>query len=328
MEYEKLYLKTFDEVHSNKENYIKNKLIEYINNDYGFNKASNEILEESEKKFETNKFNITNPYTDLIYIFNNERKKYSKNFNENVFKRDVKPVFDNLQINDYSFEDLIKDLAEYNSETNTYRIFRNHYTLFDLIYKSEDFSEFEIKEYDSDQEYTNILMKYKNLVFPDSKENTENINFVNKINSQDNICNDIVNNGSINNKTKSPEEDKTKSLFTSEENCLIIYLLKSILSDRGFETDAELYKVLSLIHVKKLSEFGNKDSYRSTHEYRALSGKFNNINLVNINKNPKYQLQDFYYLLDGLSSKLKAQNLKNIYEKTEKLKSIFETQIR
>ena len=47
MEYEKLYLKTFDEVHSNTENYIKNKLIEYINNDYGFNKASNEILEES-----------------------------------------------------------------------------------------------------------------------------------------------------------------------------------------------------------------------------------------------------------------------------------------
>ena len=44
MEYEKLYLKTFNEVHSNKENYIKNKLIEYINKDYGFNKASNEIL--------------------------------------------------------------------------------------------------------------------------------------------------------------------------------------------------------------------------------------------------------------------------------------------
>jgi hypothetical protein len=96
MEYEKLYLKTFDEVHSFTENYIKNKLIEYINIDYGFNKASNEILVESEKKFETNKFNTNNPYTDLIYIFNNERKKYSKNIYENVFKRDVKPAFDNL----------------------------------------------------------------------------------------------------------------------------------------------------------------------------------------------------------------------------------------
>jgi hypothetical protein len=323
MEYEKLYLKTFDEVHSFTENYIKNKLIEYINIDYGFNKASNEILVESEKKFETNKFNTNNPYTDLIYIFNNERKKYSKNIYENVLKRDVKPVFDNLEINDYTFEDLIKDLAEYYSETNTYRIFRNHYTLFDIIYKSEDFSEFEIKEYDSDQEYSRILTKYKNLAFSDSKENTENI----KINSQDNISNDIENNDSINNKTKSSEEDKTKILFTSEENCLLIYLLKSIMLEGGFETDAELYKVLSLIHVKKLSEFGNKNSYRSTHEYRALSGKFNVINIVNIDKNPKYKLQDFYYLLDGLSSKLKVQNLKNIYEKSEKIKSMIETQI-
>ena len=190
MEYEKLYLKTFDEVHSNIENYIKNKLIEYINKDYGFNKASNEILEECEKKFETNKFNTTNPYTDLIYIFNNERKKYSKNFNENVFKRDVKQVFDNLQINEYSFEDLIKDLAEYYSETDTYRIFRNENRFFELIYKSEDFSRFEIKEYDTVLENTEIFNYYRGLVYPESKVTKDNV----KVNMQ-NITtseNDII----------------------------------------------------------------------------------------------------------------------------------------
>ena len=170
MEYEKLYLKTFDEVHSNTENYIKNKLIESINNDYGFNKTSNEILEENQKKFETNKFNITKPYNDLIYIFNNERKNYSKNIYENILKRHVKPAFDNLIIKGYSFEDLIKDLAEYYSETNTYRIFRNHYILFDLIYRSEDFSEFEIKEYDTVLENTEIFNYYRGLVYPESKQ--------------------------------------------------------------------------------------------------------------------------------------------------------------
>ena len=127
-------------------------------------------MEESEKKFETNKFNTTNPYTDLIYIFNNERKKYSKNFNENVFKRDVKPVFDNLNIKGYSFEDLIKDLAEYYSETDTYRIFRNENRLFELIYKSEDFSKFEIKEYDTVLENTEIFNYYRGLVYPESKQ--------------------------------------------------------------------------------------------------------------------------------------------------------------
>ena len=148
MEYEKLYLKTFDEVHSNTENYIKNKLIESINNDYGFNKTSNELLEENQKKFETNKFNITKPYNDLIYIFNNERKNYSKNIYENVLKRHVKPAFDNLIIKGYSFEDLIKD----------------------LIYRSEDFSEFEIKEYDTVLENTEIFNYYRGLVYPESKQ--------------------------------------------------------------------------------------------------------------------------------------------------------------
>lgn len=170
MEFEKLYQKTLDETHSKIENYIKTKLIESLNNDYGFNEASREILDENEIKFKTNKFNTIPPYTDLIYIFNNERKKYSKNINENVLKRDVKPVFDNLNIKGYTFEDLINDLAEYYTEINTYRIFRNHYTLFDLIYRSEDFSKFEIKEYDTVLENTKIFNYYRDLVYPESKQ--------------------------------------------------------------------------------------------------------------------------------------------------------------
>ena len=127
-------------------------------------------MEESDKKNRADKFNSTSPYTELIHIFNNDRKKYSKNIDENVFKRDVKPAFDNLQINDYSFEDLIIDFATYNSENDTYRIFRNHNLLFDLIYKSEDFSKFEIKEYDTILENTEIFNYYRSLVYPESKE--------------------------------------------------------------------------------------------------------------------------------------------------------------
>lgn len=233
MEYEKLYLKTFNEVHSNTENYIKNKLIEYINNDYGFNKASNEILEESEKKFETNKFNTTNPYTDLIYIFNNERKKYSKNFNENVFKRDVKPVFDNLNIKGYSFEDLIKDLAEYYSETDTYRIFRNENRLFELIYKSEDFSRFEIKEYDPVLENTEIFNYYRGLVYPESKVTKDNV----KVNMQ-NITtseNDII---------------YKLNEFEEDEKYLILHALYKVLDGKKIDSkNIELTEFLRIIRI-------------------------------------------------------------------------------
>jgi len=327
MEYEKLYLKTFNEVHSNLENYIKNKLIESINKDYGFNEASKEVLEESEKKFETNKFNVTKPFTDLIYIFN-KRNKYSKNINENILKRDVKPVFDNLNIKGYSFEELIKDLAEYYSEINIYRIFRNENTLYELIYKTEDLSEFEIKEYDSGQEHTNTLMKYKKLAFPDSKDKTENINFVEKMNIPDYNINDIDNNSLQNNETKPLNENTSKINLTNEENCIIIFLFKSILLEGGFTSDTELCKVISLIQIKQISEFGSKDSFRSSKEYIAIRGKINNINLKDISKNNKQLLKEYYSILKKLSNKIKSQKLKNINSKIKILIDEIETQIK
>lgn len=233
MEYEKLYLKTFDEVHSNTENYIKNKLIEYINIDYGFNEASKEILEESKIKFEKNKFNTTKPYTDLIYVFNNERKKYSKNIYENVLKRHVKPAFDNLNIKGYSFEDLIKDLAEYYSETNTYRIFRNENRLFELIYKSEDFSRFEIKEYDTVLENTEIFNYYRGLVYPESKVTKDNV----KVNMQ----NITTNENDIIYKLNEFEED---------EKYLILHALYKVLDGKKIDSkNIELTEFLRIIRI-------------------------------------------------------------------------------
>ena len=262
MEYEKLYLKTFNEVHSNIENYIKNELIEYINKDYGFNKASNEILEESEKKFETNKFNTTNPYTDLIYIFNNERKKYSKNFNENVFKRDVKPVFDNLQINEYSFEDLIKDLAEYYSETDTYRIFRNENRLFELIYKSEDFSRFEIKEYDTILENTEIFKYYCKLVNPQGN-NPMMLNGIETENNQDNKATKKIN----------------KQVFDLNEQALILNLC---LEDKNSIPLTEKTKLLILIGEINEEKIFNEDSsinnfYKKVNEGCQRRGSISNM---------------------------------------------------
>lgn len=233
MEYEKLYLKTFDEVHSNTENYIKNKLIEYINIDYGFNEASKEILEESKIKFEKNKFNTTKPYTDLIYVFNNERKKYSKNIYENVLKRHVKPAFDNLNIKGYSFEDLIKDLAEYYSETNTYRIFRNENRLFELIYKSEDFSRFEIKEYDTVLENTEIFNYYRGLVYPESKVTKDNV----KVNMQ------II---------TTSENDIIYKLneFEEDEKYLILHALYKVLDGKKIDSkNIELTEFLRIIRI-------------------------------------------------------------------------------
>ena len=290
MEYEKLYLKTFNEVHSNTENYIKTKLIESINNDYGFNEASKEILEENEIKFQTNKFNTTPPYTDLIYIFN-KRIKYSKNINENALKRDVKPMFDNLNIKGYSFEDLIKDLAEYFSETNTYRIFRNHYILFDLIYKSEDFSRFEIKEYDTVIENTEIFNYYRGLIYPQEK-------IKNKV---DHKTIPIIN--SI---------EKSEQIKLSEkEIALLIHLQIKLLKDKNNVPKTEIYKSYSLINVRSIDSFENNKSYKGTYAYHILSANYDSISLNKINEASDRNIEAIIGDLMELSNKIKPLKMIN-----------------
>lgn len=170
MEFETLFLKTYNEVHLASENYIKKRLIDSVEIGLAFVKISNELLEEHTNKFTTDKFNYLLPYTDLIYTFEKHKKNYSKNSYENALKRDVKPLFETLELKEYSYEQLIIDLATYYSETNIYRIFRNQHSLYDLIYKSENFSKFEIQEYETEIENTEIFDYFHNLVYPKSEK--------------------------------------------------------------------------------------------------------------------------------------------------------------
>ncbi len=303
MEFETLYLKTFNEVHLASENYIKKRLIDSIEVGFSFVKTSNELLEEHTNKFSIDKFNCDQPYTDLIYTFEKHKKNYSKNSYENALKRDVKPLFETLEIKGYSFEQLIIDLATYYSETNIYRIFRNQYGLYDLIYKSEDFSRFEIKEYETYLENTEIFSYYKKIVHPENKaanKKSKNIKNITQLNENN---------------------------FSNIENSLLLYLFISIMKDNGFDTSAELYKTLSLIKIKPHFEFENKDSYRSTFEYKAISGKVNDIDLNNISSNHKIQLKELKHQLDELMLKIKPFKLKYINKKIEELKSNILTQI-
>lgn len=321
MEYEKLYIEKYNENFNSFSNLIKNKLVDYCGNELNYSKATEEIFKLEKKLYKESKFNYEEPYTTLYGIFEKHKKDYKRNFIEKSLNLNVKPYFEELKISNYTFEDLVKDLACEYSKIDVFRILRNQHELYSLIYNSEDFSEFEIKEYDTVLENTEIFKKYKNLVYPNTKNYNENIENEPKNTIANSITKEIENNSSIKKETKLPKEDKTKIILTNEENCLLIYLFKSIMLEGGFKTDAELYKVLSLIQIKKLSEFGNKDSYRSTNEYRALSGKINNINLDNIEKNLKYQLQEFKYLLDDLSTKIKVQNLQTTNKKIKDLKS-------
>ncbi|WP_320815630.1 hypothetical protein [Flavobacterium sp.] len=303
MEFETLYLKRFNEVKLATENYIKTRLIDSVEIGLEFVNISNELLEDHIDKFSTDKFNCFQPYTDLIYTFEKHKKNYSKNSYENSLKRDVKPLFETLEIKEDSFEQLIMDLATYYSETNIYRIFRNQHSLYNLIYKSEDFSKFEIQEYETEIENTEVFNYYKKIVYPENKA----------VNKKSKTLKDIT--------------QLSENNFSSIENSLLLYIFISIMKNNGFDTNAELYKTLSLIKIKPHFDFENNDSYRSSLEYKAISGKVNDIDLNNISSNHKFQLKEFKDQLNELKLKIKPFKLKNINIKIEELKSNILTQI-
>lgn len=122
-----------------------------------------------------------------------------------------------------------------------------------------------------------------------------------------------------------PNEVVNDYNFSNTESCLLIYLFISIMKKNDFDTDAEIYKVLSLIKIKPSHEFENKNSYRSSIEYKAISGKVINIDLDNLSTNNKFQLKELNNCLDKLKLKIKPLNLKKINKKIKEIQSIDST---
>lgn len=171
MEFEKTYKEAFNKAHIKTESYIKEYLTNKENAIYNFTENSKNILDEYYQSLEKNKFQTQGLWCNLYVEFENSRKKIKINSIQNSFQIKVLPLFntyveESLIDNTYTFENLIEKIAEYNSRINTYRLFRNHFKLFEMIYDSNDYSKFEIKEYDTSIENTKVFKYYKKLKYP------------------------------------------------------------------------------------------------------------------------------------------------------------------
>ena len=186
MEFEKIYKKAFNKSHLETENYIKGYLTKNENSIYKYSVISKLILEEYYKKVRENKFNSEDLWGNLIAAFEKGLQTIKTDPINNSFKLNVLPLFNNYKKDgslneDYSFEELIKETAIYNSKTKTYNIFRNHEKLFEMIYNSNDYSKFEIKDYNEVLENTEVYTYYNKLLHPHLYENNPEKNIIKNI---------------------------------------------------------------------------------------------------------------------------------------------------
>lgn len=291
MDYNKIFEGMFNTTHQITEDYIKTKLQEGIQDEIiSFSLISNELLEEHYNYVNNHEIKTSEELNVLYIAYTEGKVKYGNNI-KNLIEKIVKPLFQEDTTTIYSIEGLINTIAEYESNINIYRIFRNKQILFEMIYDSKDFSKFEIKEYNTIMESIKIESYYKNILYP---------NFEIK---------DITN-------IKKPKIDINKNTteiennfnFSENEKEILFLALYKILDEGKINGKliklefTEYYKITSIVNLNDISSLSS-DNYKNSSKYRVLTNGIEHIS-------DDLQLQN--KLLDILLAKTKKAKLRTM----------------
>lgn len=234
MEFENIYNDAFKKKHVETEKFIKDFLTDDENSIYDFNTNHNELIKIREEIYKDSKFNISDIYIDLLKNFNEFTSKIQEKPIENTLKLKILPLYNTYLdkgLISITFEQLIVELANYKSENNAFRIFRNQYHLFEKIYESKDYSKYEIKEYGMILESTDIY-KYYFKIKQSNKKTTS------KYNSE------IINNSNILEKYSKIDD------FEIEEKYLLLHAFYRMIESKTFDSSKfELTEFLRMIII-------------------------------------------------------------------------------
>lgn len=123
------------------------------------------------------------------------------------------------------------------------------------------------------------------------------------------------------NSTTSIHSESNKIILSKVENAFLINIFIQIMEKNGFNEKAELYRVLSIIKIRPVDNFKTKNSFRSSLEYNAITGKLRNINLIDLKSNHVSILKEYKKYLNKLSTKIEDFSLKKINEKIEEIQT-------
>jgi hypothetical protein len=302
MEFKKIYNDSFSQTHIEIENYIR----EYLTNEefsiYDYNTNSNELLSNFHQKIKTDKFNDVEHFKNLYVEFETFKAKIPNDSIEKSFRLKVLPLYnkyrDEKLFDDFSFEYLISEIAIFNAKVNTYRIFSNNYYLIEMIYNSEDYSRYEIKEYDQTLESTETFIYYHKKMYSYMYDSNKQLS--NKKIMQ-------------NEKSLVFQDEKANSInLNDKEIALIMYFQTEVLKNNLKIPSTEIYKTYSLINVRPYDSFANDRSFKSTFQYKIITGVYGKVNFKNLKNVPKIEIEATIADINELQKKIKPLNLINI----------------
>lgn len=177
MEYIDQYNQFYSKYYLKVELLIKNFLIKYQNEKKSSNFSIN-LVSKCLNKYQENIF-PNKEIEKLTQLFNLRYSIYQPNDSGEILKNELKKAFKEINLDEfqnYNYNKFIKELALHEVLNEISRLISNNYSLFDMMYKLNDFEKFEIKEYPNiGLENSTTFKELQNKLYPknDEAENFE-----------------------------------------------------------------------------------------------------------------------------------------------------------
>lgn len=276
MEYSKLYEHYYSGYYNKFQEKIKKNFIAQKIKKISFQESFNLIIDYLD--FEIPKRTLVNNDSELILLLKKFRDRYSifeEDETEEVLKNVIEELFEKLNIQsqkrNYNFNDFIREIALLEVAHEIRRLLSNNYRLFELIYKTRMFDEFEIKEYRSiSLEQTDLYIKLNKIVNPKQYQNEsqeeERVTFLN-----------------------TEKENNTKALtlpvnkLNDNEKSFLFHIMCKTINKEPDKNDSKNFEFnlpnTELLRLNSLIDFYDEkvftDSYRDSNHYKILSKGIN-----------------------------------------------------
>lgn len=172
MEYINQYNQFYSKYYLKVELLIKNFLIKYQNKKKASNFSIN-LVSQYLNKYQGNIF-PNKEIENLNQLFNLRNSIYGLDASEEILKNELKEAFTEINLDkfqNYNYNKFIKELAIYEMINEISRLISNNFTLFEMMYKLNDFEKFEIKEYpNTGLENSTVFKELQNKLYPKNDE--------------------------------------------------------------------------------------------------------------------------------------------------------------
>lgn len=299
MDYNETYTRLYKSFYLRSENVIRRYFETEKAAKRSFGSVHNEVMMRITRIIESSKTNENKSINESYIIFQRRHDLFEEDHINLVFQHEIVPVFKTFLENNfpqnYSLYKLVRLFAIFNVANEMSRLLHNHSDLFKFYYEFNDFSQFEIVDYENGLTNSEIFKSFHSKKYPPSNSK---------------IYDEIV----ASNKKNYSTTNLDDSVFTETEKAFLFLCLNELLKTNPKLPKTEIYK-LKVLSSHQDHSILTSNRYKNSRYYRVLSEGISNISdelitQISFVSDLHKKIQPFKLLLTSKHLVSKLNNLK------------------